>query len=140
MLSYSKGPEVPLRRETVYAGFAAAAKQFPDRIALVSRPDKLHWTYRELQNEVDRTARGLRGLGLRTGDRVVIWAGSCPEWILLQLACPQVGVVLVNVNPAYRALDLGYVICKSRIRASFAGGKLLTSKSLSTSVSWRVSP
>jgi fatty-acyl-CoA synthase len=119
MLSYSKGPEVPLRRETVYEGFVAAATRFPDRIALVSRPDKLHWTYRELQNEVDRTARGLRGLGLRAGDRVAIWAASCPEWILLQLACPQAGVVLVNVNPAYRALDLGYVICKSRIRAIF---------------------
>jgi len=119
MLSYSKGPEVPLRRETVHEGFVAAAKRFPDRIALVSRPDTLHWTYRELQNEVDRTARGLLGLGLRAGDRVAIWAASCPEWILLQLACPQVGVVLVNVNPAYRALDLGYVICKSRIRAIF---------------------
>jgi len=119
MLSYSKGPQVPLRRETVYAGFVAAATRFPDRVALISRPDRLHWTYRELQNEVDRTARGLLGLGLRAGDRVAIWAASCPEWILLQLACPQAGVVLVNVNPAYRALDLGYVISKSRIRAIF---------------------
>jgi len=119
MLSYNKGPDVPLRRDTVHEGFVAAATRFPDRIALVSRPDQLHWTYRELQNEVDRTARGLLGLGLRAGDRVAIWAASCPEWILLQLACPQVGVVLVNVNPAYRALDLGYVISKSRIRAIF---------------------
>jgi fatty-acyl-CoA synthase len=119
MLSYSKGPEVPLRHETVYEAFAAAAIRFPDRFALLSRPDKLRWTYRELANEVDRTARGLAGLGLQAGDRVAIWAASCPEWILLQLACPRIGVVLVNVNPAYRALDLGYVIQKSRLRAIF---------------------
>src|SRR5579864_1171523 len=119
MLSYSKGPELPLRSETVYEAFAAAATRFPDRPALVSRPDDLRWSYRELQNEVYRTARGLIGLGLHPGDRVAIWAASCPEWILLQLACPQVGVVLVNANPAYRALDLGYVIRKSRARAIF---------------------
>jgi fatty-acyl-CoA synthase len=119
MLSYSRGPEVPLRSETVHEGFLAAATRFPDRTALLSRPDQLHWTYRELQNEVDRTARALLGLGLHAGDRVAIWAASCPEWILLQFACPQVGVVLVNVNPAYRALDLGYVIRKSRVRAIF---------------------
>jgi len=119
MLSYSKGAELPLRRETVYESFAVAARQFPNRLALVSRPDNLRWTYRELQNQVDLTARGLIGLGLQVGDRVAIWAASCPEWILLQLACPRVGVVLVNVNPAYRALDLGYVIRKSRARAIF---------------------
>jgi fatty-acyl-CoA synthase len=119
MLSYSKGPESPLRRETVYEAFATAAKQFPNRTALVSRPDKLRWTYRELRNEVDHTARSLLALGLHGGDRVAIWAATCPEWILLQLACPRVGVVLVNVNPAYRALDLRYVIRKSRVRAIF---------------------
>lgn len=119
MLSYSKGPEVPLRHETVYEAFAAAAIRFPDRFALLSRPDKLRWTYGELGNEVDRTARGLAGLGLHAGDRVAIWAASCPEWILLQPACPRIGVVLVNVNPAYHALDLGYVIRESRVRAIF---------------------
>jgi len=119
MVSYSKGPELPLRCETVYQAFAAAATRFPNRLALVSRPDNLRWTYRELHNEVDRAARGLIGLGLHAGDRVAIWAASCPEWILLQLACPRVGVVLVNVNPAYRAIDLGYVIRKSGARAVF---------------------
>jgi fatty-acyl-CoA synthase len=119
MLSYSKGPELPLRDESLYEAFAACARRFPDCMALISRPDKVHWIYRELLNEVERTARGLVGLGLHPGDRVAIWAPSCPEWVLLQLACPRVGVVLVNVNPAYRALDLGYVIRKSRIRAIF---------------------
>lgn len=119
MLSYSKGPEIPLRNETVHQAFAAAATRFADRPALISRPDQLRWTYRELHDQVERTARALVGLGLNAGDRVAIWAASCPEWILLQFACPRVGLELVNVNPAYRALDLGYVIRKSRARAIF---------------------
>lgn len=119
MLSYSKGPDLPFRCETLSQAFSACARRFPDRMALISRPDRVRWTYRELQKEVERAACGLVGLGLHPGDRAAIWAASCPEWVLLQLACPRVGVVLVNVNPAYRALDLGYVIRKSRVRAIF---------------------
>jgi fatty-acyl-CoA synthase len=119
MLSYCKGPEVPLRSETIYQAFASAARTFPDRIALISLPDAVRWTYRQLLDEVDKTAHGLTGLGLRAGDRVGIWAASCTEWVLLQLACPKNGLVLVTVNPAYRATDLGYIIHKSKMLAIF---------------------
>jgi fatty-acyl-CoA synthase len=119
MLSYCKGSEVPLRCETIYQAFAFAARIFPDRIALVSRPDAIRWTYRQLLDEVDKTACGLTGLGLHCGDRVGIWAASCTEWVLLQLACPKNGLVLVTVNPAYRATDLGYILGKSKMLAIF---------------------
>ena len=119
MISYRQGPELPLRHESIFEAFAAVARTFPDRLALVARPDDVRWTYRELLAEVEKTARGLAALGLRPGDRVGVWAASCPEWILLQLACPRLGVVLVSVNPAYRAADLGYIICKSKMAAIF---------------------
>lgn len=119
MLSYCKGPEVPFRSETIYQAFASAARTFPDRIGLISRPDSVRWTYRQLLDEVDKTARGLTSLGLRAGDRVGIWAASCTEWVLLQLACPKKGIVVVTVNPAYRATDLGYIIHKSNMLAIF---------------------
>ena len=64
-------------------------------------------------------ARGLAGLGLRPGDRAGIWASNCVEWVLLQYAAARAGVVLVNVNPAYRSHELRYVLQKSRIRALF---------------------
>ena len=96
MISYRKGPELSLRRETIYEAFAAVARKFPDRLALIARPDAVLWTYRQLHEEVEKTARGLAGLGLQAGDRVGVWAGSCAEWILLQLACPRLGVVLVS--------------------------------------------
>jgi fatty-acyl-CoA synthase len=119
MISYRKGPELSLRRETIYEAFAAVAGKFPDRLALIARPDAVLWTYRQLHEEVEKTARGLAGLGLQAGDRVGVWAGSCAEWILLQLACPRVGVVLVSVNPAYRAAELGYILRKSKMAAIF---------------------
>jgi fatty-acyl-CoA synthase len=114
-----QGPELPLRRETIYEAFAAVARKFPDRLALVARPDDVRWTYRELLDEVEKTARGLAAIGLQSGDRVGVWAGSCAEWILLQLACPRLGVVLVSVNPAYRAAELGYILRKSKMAAIF---------------------
>ena len=119
MVSYRQGPELPLRRETIYEAFAAAARKFPDRPALVARPESVRWTYRELHEEVEKTARGLAALGLQAGDRVGVWAGSCAEWILLQLACPRIGVTLVSVNPAYRAAELGYILRKSKMSAIF---------------------
>jgi fatty-acyl-CoA synthase len=119
MLSYWKGPSHPLRSDTTYEAFTKAVQRFPGLLALISRPDGIRWTYQELFEQVEKTARGLAGLGLRAGDRVGIWAGSCPEWILLQYGCARAGIVLVNVNPAYRANDLGYVIRKSRMLAIF---------------------
>lgn len=59
------------------------------------------------------------GLGLAPGDRVGVWATNCAEWILLQFAASRTGLVLVNVNPAYRSTELSYVLRKSRMRALF---------------------
>src|ERR1700722_11379622 len=100
MISYRQGPELPLRRETIFETFAAVTQTFPNRPALVARPDSVRWTYRELLAEVEKTARGLAGLGLGPGDRVGVWAASCAEWILLQLAFPRLGVGVGRVNPA----------------------------------------
>lgn len=110
MLSYSKGPELPLRHEMVYEAFAVAATRFPERTALISGPDKIRWTYHELQSEVDRTAHGLARLGSHDGARVAIWAASCPEWILLQLACPRLGIVQ---DECVESIPGSYLIPKS---------------------------
>ena len=58
-------------------------------------------------------------MGLAPGDRAGIWATNCVEWLLLQFGAARAGVVLVNVNPAYRSHELGFVLEQSRIRALF---------------------
>ena len=118
-LSYICGADVPLLEKTISQAVSDAAARFSDREALVVCHQNVRLTWRELDREATRTARGLIGLGLRPGDRAGIWASNCLEWILLQHAASRAGVVLVNVNPAYRSHELRYVLKKSHIRALF---------------------
>lgn len=118
-LSYARGPEIDLLESTIGAALSQTANRFPDREALISRHQNIRWTWREFDERVTRTARGLAGLGLQPGDRVGIWASNFAEWILLQLATARAGYVLVNVNPAYRSHDLRFVLKKSRMKALF---------------------
>jgi fatty-acyl-CoA synthase len=118
-LSYSKGCEAPLVELTLAEALAQTASSFPDREALVACHQNLRYTWRELDEAVTRVARGLSGLGLQPQDRVGIWSTNCAEWILLQYACARAGYVLVNVNPAYRSQELGFVLRKSGMRAIF---------------------
>jgi fatty-acyl-CoA synthase len=118
-LSYTRGPEIPLLDLTIAQALASAAARFPDREALVVCHQSARLTWAELDGAATCTARGLAGLGLRPGDRAGIWASNCVEWVLLQYAAARAGIVLVNVNPAYRPHELRYVLQKSRIRALF---------------------
>src|SRR5215469_12960077 len=119
MLSYACGPDAPILERTIGQVFAETTAAYPDREALVVLHQNVRLSYRELYELAERTARGLAGLGLRPGDRAGVWSSNCLEWILLQLGCAMAGVVLVNVNPAYRSVDLGFVLRKSRMRAIF---------------------
>ncbi|MBI3664793.1 MAG: AMP-binding protein [Acidobacteria bacterium] len=123
MLSYARGPEAPILEKTIAQALEDSAARFPDREALVARHQEARLTYRELAARVEETARGLAGLGLKPGDRAGVWATSCVEWVLLQLACSRAGVVLVNVNPAYRSHELAFVLRKSGMRALFLNEK-----------------
>jgi fatty-acyl-CoA synthase len=118
-LSYSRGPHLALREETVFEALSQMAARLPANEAVVVRHQNARLSYRELKDRVDQTARGLVGLGLEPGDRLGVWASSCVEWVLLFLACARTGIVQVNVNPAYRSQDLGFVLRKSKIRALF---------------------
>jgi fatty-acyl-CoA synthase len=117
--SYWRGPDVPLIEKTISELMAATAAKYPDRDALAVCHQNVHLTWSQLDREVTRTARGLAGLGLRPGDRAGIWASNCLEWILLQYASSRAGVILVNVNPAYRSHELRFVLKKSHIKALF---------------------
>jgi len=115
--SYSSGTsDAPLLGETIGANLARTVALFGDREALVDLPSGRRWTYRRFDDDVNALARGLLGHGVAAGDRVGIWAPNCPEWTLLQYATAKVGAVLVNVNPAYRSSELGYVVRQSGMR------------------------
>ncbi len=88
-----------------------------DRPALVVRSQNVRMSYRQFHTEVERAAAGLLALGLQRGDRVGIWAPNRAEWVVLQFAAPKAGLILVNINPAYRGHELEYSLNKVGCRA-----------------------
>jgi len=116
--SYVHGASAtPLLGETVGALLDRIAGRWPDRPALVVRQQGVRWTYAEFQAEVARVAAGLLALGLDPGDRVGIWAPNRAEWVVAQFAAPKAGLILVNINPAYRSHELAYSLNKVGCRA-----------------------
>ncbi len=116
MDSYARGPKFDLACKTTHQVLCETAAKFPDRDALVVRHQDVRLRWTGLVEQVERAARGLIGLGLEPGDRVGVWATNCAEWIYLQLGCARAGLVQVNVNPAYRAHELRYVLKKSGMK------------------------
>jgi fatty-acyl-CoA synthase len=127
-LSYSSGESAtPLLGDTIGANFDATVGAFGDREALVDRPAGRRWTYAELAADVDALALGLLEMGIAKGDRVGIWAPNCAEWTLTQYATAKIGAILVNINPAYRARELEFVLNQSGATMLVAAEKLKTS-------------
>jgi fatty-acyl-CoA synthase len=121
-LSYVNGASSkPLLGLTIGAAFDATCAAHPDVPALISRHQKIRWTYAEMKERVDALAAGLLALGLEPGDRVGIWAPNCAEWALTQFATAKAGLILVNINPAYRLSEAEYALnkvgCKALVTA-----------------------
>jgi fatty-acyl-CoA synthase len=112
-LSYVHGAhDVPLIGEPIGRFLSKIAVQYADNDALVVRHQNIRWTYQEFDARVTRLAAGLLKLGLRPGDRIGIWSQNCAEWVLTQFATARAGLIMVNINPAYRRSELEYVLDK----------------------------
>jgi fatty-acyl-CoA synthase len=121
MLSYANGPaDQPLLGETIGHNLERTIARVPDAEALVSCHQGLRYTYAEFGQAVDRLAGGMLSGGLRRGDRVAVWSPNRAEWALVQYATAKLGVILVNINPSYRASELEYVLRQSGSRWIFA--------------------
>jgi fatty-acyl-CoA synthase len=120
-LSYSHGTsEQPLLGETIGANLKRIAGAFPGQEALVDVPTGRRWTYAHLDADSDVLAQGLIAGGLEAGDRAGIWAPNCAEWMLLQYATAKAGIILVNINPAYRSHELSFALRQSGVRLLFS--------------------
>ena len=120
--SYVHGASgVPLIGATLGANFRAAVENWGDRDALIVRDQGVRFTYAELGRRVENFAAGLLALGLVPGDRVGIWSPNNAEWVVTQFATARAGLILVNINPAYRLAEIEYALnkvgCKALITA-----------------------
>ncbi|WP_210495463.1 AMP-binding protein [Patulibacter sp. SYSU D01012] len=126
--SYAHGPSAtPLLGDTIGEALERAAREHPDRPAVVACDQGVRLTYAELDRAVDGLATGLLARGIAAGDRVGIWAPNRVEWLLVQYATAKIGAILVNVNPAYRTHELAFALRQSGVRL------LVTAPSFKTS-------
>ncbi|WP_298234166.1 AMP-binding protein [uncultured Azohydromonas sp.] len=127
-LSHVQGPtDVPLSTATIPALLADTVSRWPDRPAVVFREQGVRWTWAQFQAEVDRLAAGLAALGLQRGDRVGIWSPNRVEWLVTQFATARIGLILVNINPAYRLAELEYALNAAGCRAIVTAQRLRSS-------------
>jgi fatty-acyl-CoA synthase len=127
-LSYVHGASSkPLIGKTIGQLFDETCAQHAQREALVVRHQNLRFTYGELREQVDRLACSFLRLGLRVGDRVGIWSQNNAEWALTQFATAKAGLVLVNINPAYRRTEIEYALNKVGCRALILSPRFKTS-------------
>jgi fatty-acyl-CoA synthase len=121
----NSGP--PLIGKTIGALLDEVSATDGSREALVVTHQKIRWTYAELKMRSDAFASGLLALGLEPGDRVGIWAPNCAEWTIAQFATAKAGLILVNINPAYRLSELEHVLRAVGCRALITAARFKTS-------------
>jgi len=127
-LSYASGTSTtPLLGDTIGDNLDRTIARFPEREALVSVHQDLRYTYAQFGEAVDRCARAFIAAGIQAGDRVGIWSPNCAEWALVQYATAKAGIILVNINPAYRTSELAYVLDQSGVRLLVAATAFKTS-------------
>ncbi|MDI3384197.1 AMP-binding protein [Xenophilus aerolatus] len=130
-LSYARGAtEPPLIEQTIGDFFDAMVARQPAALALVSRHEGVRRSYAELQAESNRLASALLRSGLKPGDRIGIWSHNNLAWVLMQVATAKAGLILVNINPAYRSSEVEYALNKVGCQALVTMPRFKTSEYL----------
>jgi fatty-acyl-CoA synthase len=116
--SLAIGPTEPAVRDVTIGDLLTwAAETEPDRVALIAGvadpAARRQWTFAELHAESVRTAHALLRR-FEPGERVAVWAPNVPEWIMMEFGAAMAGIVLVTVNPGFRAAEVEYVLNQSR--------------------------
>src|SRR5262245_3463911 len=100
-LAYEAGrTDIALLDDTIPSNLRRSVERYPHHEALVSRHQDIRWTYEQFGDRVRRLAKSLIHAGLQVGDRLGLWSPNYAEWTLVQYATAEIGVILVNINPA----------------------------------------
>ena len=127
-LSYVHGDSsIPLLGETIGENLKKTVEKFPKNDALICSHQNYRATYEEFYEQTSQVAKAILHLGAKPGDRVGVWSPNRYEWVLLQYATARIGVILVNINPAYRTSELIFVLNQSQIKYMFASLSFKTS-------------
>ena len=127
-ISYVNGTSTePLMYKTIGQALDDAAAQWPDKQGVIVRHQEIRWTFAELNAAANEVAAGLVALGFKAGERIGIWSPNNIEWVITQFATAKAGLVLVNVNPAYRIGELEYALNKVECKGLIIAERFKTS-------------
>ncbi len=116
---FHRGGNEPLLGATIAEHFADVVTRFGEHEAVVSIPQQKRLSYKQLSAAVDQLARGLLAIGFCKGNRLGVWSTNNLEWLMIQMATARIGVILVNINPAYRLRELAYALQRSEVQGIF---------------------
>ena len=83
-------------------------ERYPGNIAVVYLGEK--FSYRRLKDLSDRFAAGLAGLGVKPGDKVILYLSNCIQWVVAFLGIQKAGAVVVPVSPIYTSHEIAYMV------------------------------
>lgn len=95
------------------------AFETPDKEFIVYPDRDLRFTYKQFNNRVDQLAKGLLYIGIKTGDKVGIWAKNVPDWTTLMFATAKIGAILVPINTNHKSTELEYLLKNGDIHTLF---------------------
>jgi fatty-acyl-CoA synthase len=126
--SYVSGASLePLRYICLDEILKAAMRDAPQALALSAPFQSVRLSFAELDARVESVAQGFERLGLRRADRIGIWSPNRVEWILTLFAAARIGLVLVNINPAYRTSELEFALRQTGCRGLVFPARFKTS-------------
>jgi fatty-acyl-CoA synthase len=117
----------PLLERTLGQALELAKEHWPDREAIVACESGVRMSYAQLNGAADGFGAGLLALGLKPGERIGIWSPNCAEWAITQYAAAKAGLILVNINPAYRKHELEFVLNKVECSALVSAARFKSS-------------
>lgn len=99
---------MPLEQELTFSRFDLMSEKYPDKTAVVYLGE--HFTYKRLKNLSERFAGGLRSMGVKKADKVLLYIPNCIQWVIAYLGIQKAGAVLVPVSPIYTSHEISYMI------------------------------
>jgi len=100
--------EQALAKELTFTRFDRMCETYPHNTAVVYLGEK--FTYARLQDLSMRFAGALTRLGVKKGDRVMVYLSNCAQWLVAFLGIQKAGAVLVPVSPIYTSFEVEYMV------------------------------
>jgi long-chain acyl-CoA synthetase len=97
-----------LKSEATFTRFDRMSEAYPERTAIIYLGE--NFSYRRLRELSDRFAGALDGLGVRKGDRVMVYIANSVQWVIAFLGIQKIGAVIVPVSPIYTSHEIAYMI------------------------------